>query len=207
LLQFAAFVAMVFILTTYLQQVRGYSPLSAGLVFLPTGIVSLVTRFFLAQLVNHFGVKPIIILAMALQTIAYLSLSLIIITESYIGVLLGPMLLIGVGIGLGTNAINIAALTGTRRGEEGLASGLINTSRQIGGSIGLAVLLTVANFETSVGTGRLAVHSASAMVLGFGYAFLGAALLTVIGFIFTALLIHERRSPARAVAVTTLHQS
>jgi EmrB/QacA subfamily drug resistance transporter len=207
LLQFAAFVAMVFILTTYLQQVRGYSALSVGLVFLPTGIVSLVSRFFLAQLVNRFGVKPIIILAMALQTIAYLSLSLIIITESYTGVLLGPMLLIGVGIGLGTTAINIAALTGTRRGEEGLASGLINTSRQIGGPIGLAVLLTVANFETSVGTDRLAIHSASAMVLGFGYAFLGAALLTVIGFIFTALLIHERRSPARAVAVTTLHQS
>jgi EmrB/QacA subfamily drug resistance transporter len=207
LLQFAAFVAMVFILTTYLQQVRGYSALSVGLVFLPTGIVSLVSRFFLAQLVNRFGVKPIIILAMALQTMAYLILSLIIITESYIGVLLGPMLLIGVGIGLGTTAINIAALTGTRRGEEGLASGLINASRQIGGPIGLAVLLTVANFETSVGTGRLAVHSPSAMVLGFGYAFLGAAVLTVIGFIFTALLIHERRSPARAVAVTTLNQS
>jgi len=59
------------------------------------------------------------------------------------------MLLIGLGTGLGFTAINIAALTGTRRGEEGLASGLINTSRQIGGPIGLAVLLTVANFETA----------------------------------------------------------
>jgi EmrB/QacA subfamily drug resistance transporter len=206
LLQFAAFVAMVFILSTYLQQVRGYSALSAGLVFLPTGIVSLVSRFFLAKLVNRFGVKPIIILAMALQTIAYLLLSQISITESYIGGLLEPMLLIGVGIGLGITAINIAALTGTRRGEEGLASGLINTSRQIGGPIGLAVLLTVANFETSVGTGQLAEHSASAMVLGFGYAFLVAALLTVIGIIFTALLIHERqRHEARVVAATFHH--
>ena len=101
LLQFAAFVAMVFILTNYLQQVRGYSALSAGLVFLPGGIVSLVTSgFFSAQLVNRFGVKPIIISGLALQTIAYLLLSSISITESYIGGLLGPMLLIGVGTGL-----------------------------------------------------------------------------------------------------------
>ncbi|MGB6532323.1 MAG: MFS transporter [Candidatus Nitrosopolaris sp.] len=209
LLQFAAFVAMVFILTNYLQQVRGYSALSAGLVFLPAGIVSLVTSgFFSAQLINRFGVKPIIISGLALQTIAYLLLSPISITESYIGGLLGPMLLIGVGIGLGITAMNIAALTGTRRGEEGLASGLINTSRQMGGPIGLAVLLTVANFETSVGTGRLAVHSASAMVLGFGYAFLVAALLTVIGIIFTALLKQPRHSQAGVVGTTvTVHQS
>src|SRR5215475_370797 len=108
---------------------------------------------------------------MALQTIGYLLLSYISITESYIGGLLVPMLVIAAGTGLGFTAINIAALAGTRRGEEGLASGLINTSRQIGGPIGLAVLLTVANFETFVGTGQLAVHSTSAMVLGFGYAF------------------------------------
>ena len=137
---------------------------------------------------------------MVLQTIAYLLLSPISLTDSYFGGLLGPMLLIGVGFGLSYTAINITALTGTRRGEEGLASGLINTSRQIGGPIGLAVTLTVANFESSATTGRLAVQSASAMVPGFGYAFLAAALLTVIGIIFTALLIHERQhSPPRVV--------
>jgi EmrB/QacA subfamily drug resistance transporter len=210
LLQFAAFVGMVFILSNYLQQVRGYSALSAGLVFLPGGLASIVTSGFLsARLVNRFGAKPIIISGLALQTMAYLLLSSISITESYIGGLLGPMLLIGVGTGLGTTAINIAALAGTRRGEEGLASGLINTSRQIGGPVGLAVLLTVANFVISAPMGRLAaVHSPSEMVPGFSYAFLVAALLTAIGIIFTALLIHERRhSPARAVAVATLHQS
>ena len=113
---------------------------------------------------------------MALQTIAYLLLSPISLTESYIGGLLGPMLLIAFGTGLGFTAMNIAALTGTRRGEEGLASGLINTSRQIGGPIGLAVLLTVANFETSVGTGRLAVHSASAMVHWIWLRILGSSI-------------------------------
>jgi EmrB/QacA subfamily drug resistance transporter len=204
LLQVGSFVGMIFILTNYLQQVRGYSAFSAGLAFLPMGVVFLVISAFLsARLVNRFGVKPIIILGMALQTIAYLLLSPISITESYFGGLLVPMLLIGVGTGLSFTAINIAALTGTRRGEEGLASGLINTSRQIGGPIGLAILLTVANFETPAATGH-AVQSAAvaAMVTGFGYAFLGAALLTAVGIIFTALLKHEKHRQARVVAAT-----
>ena len=204
LIQVAAFVAMIFILTNYFQQVLGYSALSAGIAFAPMGVVfSVVSGFLSARLVNRFGVKPIIISGMVLQTIAYLLLSPISLTDSYFGGLLGPMFFIGVGFGLGYTAINIAALTGTRRGEEGFTSGLINTSRQIGGPIGLAVLLTVVNFESSATTGRLAVQSASAMVPGFGYAFLAAALLTVIGIIFTALLIHERQhSPPRVV-----HQS
>ena len=111
------------------------------------------------------------------------------------------MLLIGVGTGLGFTAINIAALTGTKRGEEGLASGLINTSRQIGGPIGLAVLLTVANFKTPHLTGQFVIQSAAsvAIVTGFGYAFLAAALLTGIGIIFAALFIQERDSQAGVV--------
>ena len=200
LLQVAPFVGMVFILTNYLQQVRGYSAFSAGLAFLPMGIVFLVVSVFLsARLVNRFGVKAIILSGMALQTIGYLLLSPISITESYVGGLLEPMLLIASGTGLSFTAINIAALTGTMRGEEGLASGLINTSRQIGGPIGLAVLLTVANTETPYYSDHLLIQSAAAMVSGFGYAFLAAALLTVIGIIFTVLLTQERGHQARVV--------
>jgi EmrB/QacA subfamily drug resistance transporter len=195
LLQVGPFVGMVFILTDYLQQLRGYSALSAGLAFIPMGVVFLVISVFLsARLVNRLGVKPVIISGMALQVVGYLSLAPISITESYFGGLLWPMLLIGVGTGLSFTAINIAALTGTRKGEEGLASGLINTSRQIGGPIGLAVLLTVANFQTPHTAGQIVVQSPSAMVTGFGYAFLAAALLTGIGIIFTALFIREKTS-------------
>jgi MFS family permease len=201
LLQVAPFVGMVFIMTYYLQQLRGYSALSASIAFLPMGVVFLVISGFLsARLINRFGVKPIIILGMALQTIGYLLLSPISITESYFGGLLEPMLLIAVGTALGFTAINIAALTGTMRGEQGLASGLINTSRQIGGPIGLVVLLTVANFAIPHLTGHFAIQSAAsvAMVTGFGYAFLAAALLTGIGIIFTALFIRENRSSYRS---------
>jgi EmrB/QacA subfamily drug resistance transporter len=195
LLQVGPFVGMVFILTDYLQQLRGYSALSAGVAFIPMGAVFLIISVFLsARLVNRFGVKPVIISGMALQVVGYLSIAPISITESYFGGLLWPMLLIGVGTGLSFTAINIAALTGTRKGEEGLASGLINTSRQIGGPIGLAVLLTVANFQTPHTAGQIVVQSPSAMVTGFGYAFLAAALLTGIGIIFTALFIREKTS-------------
>jgi hypothetical protein len=106
------------------------------------------------------------------------------------------MLIIGLGTGLGFTAFNIAALNGTRRGEEGLASGLINTSRQIGGPIGLAVLLTVANFETPHPTAQLVQLAAVAMVTGFGYAFLAAALLTGIEIIFAGSLKQERHRQA-----------
>jgi EmrB/QacA subfamily drug resistance transporter len=209
LLQVGSFVGMIFILTNYLQQVRSYSALSTGLAFLPMGIVFLVVSAFLsARLVNRFGVKPIIISGMALQTIGYLLLSPISLTESYIGGLLVPTLIIAFGTGLGFTAINIAALTGTRRGEEGLASGLINTSRQIGGPIGLAVLLTVTNLETPSSTGQLAVPSSAvmAMMTGFGYAFLAAAVLTGIGIIVTALLKQERHRQAEVVVAPTVDQ-
>lgn len=202
LLQFAAFAGMVFILTNYLQQVRDYSALSAGLVFLPGGIVAvLVSGFFAARLVNRLGVKPTIISGMALQAIAYLILSQTYITGGYIGLLV-PNLLVGIGIGLGITVVNIAALTGTRKGEEGLASGLINTSRQIGAPIGLAILLTIANFATSIPTNRLPLQSAaSAMVPGFGYAFLAAALLTLIGIAFAISLRQERHRETRVAVV------
>jgi MFS family permease len=164
---------MIFILSNYLQQTLGYSTLSAGVAIAPMGVVFLIVSGFLsARLVNRLGVKPILISGMTLQTIGHLMLSQISLTESYIGGLLVQMLIIAFGTGLGFTAINIAALTRTKEGEEGLASGLINTSRQIGGPIGLAILLTIANFETPHPTGQL-IQSVLAMVTGFGYAFLG----------------------------------
>ena len=208
LLQVGPFVGMVFILTNYLQQLRDYSAFSAGLSFIPMGIVFLIISVFLsARLVNRFGIKPIIISGMVLQTIAYLFLFPISLKESYFGGLLGPMLLNGFGTGLSFTAINIAALMGTRKGEEGLASGLINTSRQIGGPIGLAVLLTVANFETPSLAGQMVQSSAVAMVTGFGYAFLAAALLTGIGIIFAVVLIQKRHNQTGVMESGTIHQS
>jgi MFS family permease len=200
LLQMGAFVAMIFILTNYFQQIRGYSALSTGIAFLPMSIVFLIISGFLSsRLVNRFDVKPILILGMALQTVGYLFLLRISTAESYNSILLGPMLLIGFGTGFGFTAINIAGLQGTRKGEEGLASGLINTSHQIGGPIGLAVLLTVANLATSNQTSHTLNHVAF-MVTGFGYAFLAAATLTCIGIVFAISLKQEKHLQNRSEA-------
>ena len=206
LLQVGPFVGMTFILTNYLQQLRGYSAFSAALAFIPMAVVFIIVSVSLStRLVNKFGVKPIIIFGMVLQTIGYLFLSGISITESYFSGLLGPMLLTGFGAGVGYTAINIAALKRTKKGEEGLASGLINTSRQIGGPIGLAVLLTVANFETPGQTEHLVHSGATSMVLvrGFGYAFVSAAIMTGIGIISTAFFIQGRHRQAGEVAAAT----
>ena len=91
-------------------------------------------------------------------------------------------------------------MQGTKKGEEGLASGLINTSRQIGGPIGLAVLLTVANLATPNQTGHLA-NLAVTMVTGFGYAFLAAAaMLTGIGIAFAVSLKQKKHSKDKTEA-------
>ena len=185
LIQLATFVAMTFILTNYFQQALGYSALSTGLALAPMGVVFLIiSAFFAAPLVNRFGVKPSLILSMVLQTIGYILLSRISLTESYFEGLLGPMLLIGFGAAFNFTSTNIAILMGASKGEEGLASGLINTSRQIGGPIGIVLLLTVATFGTPHITGQIIPSTAAAMITGFGYAFLAAALLTGIGIIF-----------------------
>jgi MFS family permease len=202
LLQLAAYVAMTFILTNYFQQALGYSAISAGLAFIPMGIIFLIISGFLsARLINRFGVKPLLVLGMVLQTIGYLLLSQISLSESYLVGLLGPMLLIGIGTGLGFTAINIAGLMGTRRGEEGLASGLLNTSRQIGGPIGLAVLLTVANLGSPNTAGHL-VKPAVSMVTGFGYSFLAAAFLTGMGIIFACSLKQKSHGQDKMGGVT-----
>ena len=207
LLQMGAFVGMIFILTNYFQQVLDYSPLSTGIAFLPMSIIFLIISGFLsARLVTRFGVKPILILGMILQTIGYLLLSRISIVDSYFGVLFLPMILIGLGTGFGFTAINIAGLMGIRKGEEGLASGLINTSRQIGGPTGLAVLLTVANLAIPYQTSHLlnlaaaAAAAVAAMVTGFGYAFLAAATLTGIGIAFSISLKQEKHPQGKAEA-------
>jgi hypothetical protein len=130
-------------------------------------------------------------------------LSRISLTESYMGGLLGPMLLIGFGAAFNFTSTNIAVLMGARRGEEGLASGLINTSRQIGGPIGIVVLLTVATFGTPHITGQI-IPSTAAMVTGFGYAFLAAALITGMGIVFAFSLKQQKQQHQGNSGKTTL---
>ena len=114
--------------------------------------------------------------------------------------MLGPSLLAAVGLGFSFVPVTIAAVTGTRPHEAGLASGLINTSQQVGGALGLAILATVANSRTQT-VFHSGVHSASvALTKGFDRAFLVGAGFAILGAILAAVLISSRDSRVHSEA-------
>jgi len=187
ILTIAAVSSMIFLLTIYLQQIQGYSALSAGLAFLPTALVFLsVGGYLSAKLVTRFGPKPVLLIGMTVQALGFLLLTQLAVGTSFATGLLPDMLVVSLGAALSFTAFNITALSGARRGEEGLASGLINTSTQVGGPIGLAIAVTIVGVvATSLGA---SVTAAVATVDGFRYAFLGAALLSGIGILFASVI-------------------
>ncbi|MDA4113877.1 MAG: MFS transporter, partial [Thaumarchaeota archaeon] len=188
---------MIFLLTIYLQQIQGYSALSAGLAFLPTAIVFLFVGGYLsAKLVARFGMKPVLIVGMTIQAAGFLLLNRLSVGTPYLTELLPEMLVVSLGAAIVFTAFNIAALSGARRGEEGLASGLINTSRQVGSSVGLAIGVTIVSIVTAaLGT---SVSPASATVEGFRYAFFSSSVLCGFGIVIALLI----RRPAMVVTRT-----
>jgi len=175
---------VVFILTTFLQQVSGYSALDAGLEFVPAAMIFFfVGGWWSSRLVNRFGLKLVLITSMTLITLGSALLTQITVTSGYVGVLPG-MLIWSLGAAIGFPALNIAALAGTKPGEEGLASGIIGTSQRIGFPLGLAILLTIATVTDPPPIGT-ALPSASLVVIvtGFQYAFLSSAIISAIGLL------------------------
>lgn len=193
-LTIAAVSSMIFLLTIYLQQIQGYSALSAGLAFLPTALVFLsVGGYLSAKLVTRFGPKPVLLVGTTIQAAGFLLLTQLAVGTSFLTGLLPEMLVVSLGAAMSFTAFNIAALSGARRGEEGLASGLINTSTQVGGPIGLAIAVTIVGV-VATGLGA-SVTAAAATVDGFRYAFLGAAVLSGLGIFFAFVI----RSPKMVV--------
>jgi EmrB/QacA subfamily drug resistance transporter len=192
ILTISAVSSMIFLLTIYLQTIQGYSALSAGLAFLPTALIFLsVGGYLSARLVTRFGAKPVLLVGMTIQTAGFLLLGQLTVGTPYLTGLLPEMLIVSLGAALSFTAFNIAALSGARKGEEGLASGLINTSTQVGGPIGLAIAVTIVGVVVaSLGS---SVTAAAATVEGFRYAFLGGASLSGIGIVF-ALVIRSPRT-------------
>ena len=122
---------------------------------------------------------------------------------SFLSDILGPSLLAAIGLGLGFVTSTIAAVAGVKPHEQGLASGLINTSQQFGGAIGLAVLATVATTRTNhvLATGTASVPHA--LTEGFQAAFLGGAIIAAVGAVLTLVLIRTRDSRAQLDPVQT----
>ncbi len=139
----ATMFGVFFFLTQFLQKVDGVGPLQAGLAFLPWTVVVFAVVRTVPTLLQRFSAKRIMVAGALLITIAMVWLTQISATTGYASGLLGPMLLMGLGVGCSFLPLNVTILAGVAREESGAASGLLQTMQQAGGTVGLAVLVTV----------------------------------------------------------------
>ena len=144
----AALFAMWFFLTLYMQNVLGYSPLRAGFAFLPQTVAIVFGAQISSRSVNRIGARPLLVAGPLTSAIGLLWLAQIGPASPYFPDIAIPGVLITLGLGLSFTPITVAATAGIRREEAGLASGIVNTMRQIGGSLGLAILATIAANRT-----------------------------------------------------------
>jgi EmrB/QacA subfamily drug resistance transporter len=192
----ASLFSMFYFVSLYMQQVLGYSPIHAGLSYLPLAVTIIVAAGLGGQLVTRFGFKPILAAGMLFVGLGLAWFSQVSPSGGFLSDILGPSLLAAAGLGFGFVTSTIAAVSGVDEREQGLASGLINTSQQIGGALGLAVLSTIATTRTHdvMAAGGSTVRGA--LSHGFQGAFLGGAVIAVVGLLATLTLIRNRDSRA-----------
>jgi EmrB/QacA subfamily drug resistance transporter len=177
----AAGVSMAFILTLYMQQILDYSALRTGLAFLPYALAQIVAAPLASRLVTRWGVKTTLLVGMMLSMAGLLVLTQISVRENFIRDLLPGTVIAGLGIETGLVSEMIAATAGVGDSEQGLASGLLNTSQQIGAAVGLAIVLAISTARTdaiaaSTGSSPVAVQTATtqgfqaALAVGAGFA-------------------------------------
>jgi EmrB/QacA subfamily drug resistance transporter len=186
----ASLFSMFFFISLYMQQVLGYSAIHAGLSYLPLALVIMATAGIASQLVTKLGYKPVLAAGMLFIVAGLLWFSRVSVGGGFLTDILGPSLLAAAGLGFAFVTTTIAAVSGVEESEAGLASGLINTSQQVGGALGLAVLSSLA---TSYTDNVADLHD---LTEGFQAAFLGGAAIAFVGFLLTLVLISSRDSRA-----------
>ena len=186
-----AMFSMFLMLTLYMQEVLGYSPLETGVAYLAVAGTAVIWANVAAAAVNRMGVKPALILGMSLLTAGLVYFTQVSVDGSYWTDLFPGFLMLGVAIPFAFVPITIAALAGTKPHEAGLASGLINTSQQIGGAVGIAVLSTIAVTKTS---DELASGTQAPIALtdGFVNAFWAGAAIAFVGVLVSIFLVRGR---------------
>ncbi|MCW2954247.1 MAG: drug resistance transporter, EmrB/QacA subfamily [Conexibacter sp.] len=197
LLVISGMFAMFFFATIYVQEVLGYSPLSAGLAFLPFSAGIIVGSVGAQSLIPRLGVRSAMLLGLGIATIGLVLMTRITADGSYLGQLLPAVVVMSVGMGLAFVPLTLLGTTNVAGADAGLASGLFNTSQQIGGALGLAILSTFATSHTKSqlsGLGHPATHvdQLVAQVGGYHVAFWIGAAFIAIGAGAIALLIRPR---------------
>jgi EmrB/QacA subfamily drug resistance transporter len=192
--------SMFYFISLYMQQVLHFSALKTGLSYLPLAVGIIVSAGGASVLVTRLGFKPVLITGLLFIAAGLLWFSQVRANGSFTADVLGPSLLAAVGLGLSFVPVTIAAVTGTRPDEAGLASGLVNTSQQVGGAIGLAVLATIANTRTNDLLGAGGHTRITALTDGFGRAFMTGAGFAILGAALAMVLISSRDSRAHSQA-------
>jgi EmrB/QacA subfamily drug resistance transporter len=199
---------MWFFVSLYLQQVLGYSPIRAGLAFLPMSLTIAVVSTIVSRVVIRIGAKPLLVAGMVALTLGLALFARISPTGNYVGDVLAASLLTAIGIGLSFVPATISAVAGVAPAEAGLASGLVNTARLFGGALGLAVLAALA---TSRSDARLHAGTTAhaALTSGFQLAFLVSAGFTLAGLLVAAFGLPRvpRRQAAQTGAVAPVESA
>jgi EmrB/QacA subfamily drug resistance transporter len=191
----ASLFSMFFFISLYMQQVLGYSAIHAGLSYLPLAVTISLAAGVASQLVTTLGYKTVLAAGLLFIVAGLLWFSRVSVGGGFTTDILGPSLLAAIGLGFSFVTTTIAAVSGVEEEESGLASGLINTSQQVGGALGLAVLSSLATTHTKdlLGSGSGLKH---ALTDGFQTAFLGGAAIAALGFVLTLVLIKGSDSRA-----------
>ena len=194
----ASLFSMFFFASLYMQQVLGYGAIKAGLSYLPLSAGIIISAGVSSQLSTRIGFKPVLVSGLVLIAVALLWWSQVSPDGNYVTDILGPSVVAAIGLGLAFVSITIAAVAGVAEHESGLASGLINTSQQVGGALGLAILATVANSVTDdkLATATDPAGQAAALTDGFQQAFLVGAGFAILGLIVCLVLIKTSDSKA-----------
>ncbi len=191
--------SMFFFNTLYLQRVLGYGPLEAGLAFLPFTAGIMISAGLASQFAPRLGVRPVAAVGMIVTAIGMLLLVRLPVDGTYLTDVLPSLLVTSLGMGAVFMPLTLIATTGLKDEDQGLASGLFNTSQQIGGALGLAILSTVAAGQTARAGGA---DDPTALITGFHWAFAGGALFVLAGLV-TMLALLRQRHVARIEAEAT----
>jgi EmrB/QacA subfamily drug resistance transporter len=180
--------AMFFFNTLYIQRVLGYGPLKAGIAFLPFTAGVMISAGIASQFAPRLGVRPTAAAGMLLAIAGLLLLTLLPVHGSYATNVLPSIVLSSLGMGAVFMPLTLIATTGLADDDQGLASGLFNTSQQVGGALGLAVLSTLATSRTSAAGGS-PLH---ALVVGFHWAFAAGAVVMLGALVVMVALLRSR---------------
>jgi MFS family permease len=177
--------AMFFFNSLYLQRVLGYGPLKAGLAFLPFTAGIIVSAGLASQFAPRIGVRPVAVVGMLLTALGMGLLARVPVHGTYVVDVMPSILLTSLGLGAVFVPLTLIATTGLEDSDQGLASGLFNTSQQIGGALGLAILSTLAASRSPGSTKEALVH-------GFHWAFAGGAGFVLAGLVVFLVLLRGR---------------